>query len=196
MREAGALKPGNALHTVRASAMHCRDAACQHDRPSIRIRRAEVIHKILLSMAGRAAAKTMASAGLRTPKGFKKVLAVQVGSGIDQHGRSEGSPKEGRRVMQIDKEVPLDRCCSYACRARPHHCSQKGCRNCPGQRCSARHHAFCSRWTGWRQGMLCCTRFFCMHAWMHAVPAQATLTNMLNFIPAAVWCQPAVCNHK
>lgn len=38
-------------------------------------------------MAGRAAAKIMAQAGLRTPKGFTKVLSVQVGSGLDQHGQ-------------------------------------------------------------------------------------------------------------
>lgn len=41
---------------------------------------------LLNRMAGRAAAKIMAQAGLRTPKGFTKVLSVQVGSGLDQHG--------------------------------------------------------------------------------------------------------------
>ncbi|KAK9817367.1 hypothetical protein WJX74_005870 [Apatococcus lobatus] len=38
-------------------------------------------------LTGRGSVKVVAAAGIRTPKGFKKVLAVQVGSGLDQHGQ-------------------------------------------------------------------------------------------------------------
>ena len=90
----------------------------------------------------------MAQAGIRTPKGFKKVLSVHIGSGIDQHGKQTSVVTRYAHVLNkphlCGSILPDYR--SFACsRSGPNSRSFKSCAGCHWQKHPAWHCPLCSR---------------------------------------------------
>ncbi len=105
-------------------------------------------------MSGRAAARIMAQAGVRTPKGFKKVLSVHIGSGIDQHGESTRLATLNRPTADVIT-AGMRRAGILTCRSRPNSCSFKSRAGRYRQKYSAGYCSLRTRWTGRCKGGLC-----------------------------------------